>query len=196
MAEETLHRSFLFCFAEHLIWCFLQIKKLHTIASSFVWFWDGACLLFCQSSILRKEHSFWEPSILQRLRSTLQICNQDKKRSLEESLCEKEHCKLLEQEQQTICLFLALISSHVTFCASCTTGFNSHNITHLAGRREFRIYVQVQKNKQNWGRNAHITRIAMTISPVSSIKKQQLPKSKKLWAAATSTHILSQSESP
>jgi hypothetical protein len=36
----------------------------------------------------------------------------------------------------------------------------------------------------------------MTISPVSSIKKQQLPKSKKLWAAATSTHILSQSESP
>jgi hypothetical protein len=146
-------------------------------------------LLFCQSSILRKEQSFWEPFILQRLRSTLQICNQDKKEeSLEESLCEKEHCKLLEQEQQAICLFLTLISSHATFCASCTAGFNSHNITRLAGRREFRIDVQVQKNKQNWGRNAHITRIAMTISPVSSIQKQQLPKSKKLSAAATSAH--------
>ncbi len=169
------------------MWCFLQIKKLHAIASSLVWFWDGACLLFCQSSILRKEQSFWEPSILQRLPSTLQICNQDiKDESLEESLCEKEHCKLLEQEQQTICSFLTFISSHATFCASCTTGFNSDNITSLARRREFRIDVQVQKNKQSWGRNAHITRIAMTISPISSIKKQQLPKSKKLSAAATS----------
>jgi hypothetical protein len=94
---------------------------------------------FARVTFWEKSNFFWEPSILQRLCSTLQICKQDKKEeNLEESLCKKEHCKLLEQEQQTICLFLALIFSHATFCASCTTGFNSHNITCLAGRREFK----------------------------------------------------------